>query len=86
MNRQQKELLKEQIDKLDANEHQQLYTIVQRYTTELTKTPGGVLISSEHLSGECLQEMEKYTLFCLDQRKRIEEDQKTRKSFERLVE
>jgi len=86
MNRQQKESLKEQIDKLDANEHQQLYAIVQRYTTELTKTPGGVLISSEHLSIDCLQEMEKYTIFCLDQKKRMEEDQKTRKTFERLVE
>ncbi len=86
MNRQQKESLKEQIDKLDANEHQQLYTIVQKYTSELTKTPGGVLISSEHLSTECLQEMEKYTLFCLDQRKRMVEDQKERKTFERLVE
>jgi hypothetical protein len=86
MNRQQKESLKEQIDKLDANEHQQLYAIVQRYTTELTKTPGGVLISSEHLSTDCLQEMEKYTIFCLDQKKRMEEDQKTRKTFERLVE
>ena len=86
MNRQQKELLKEQIDKLDANEHEQLYVIVKKWTTELTKTPGGVLISSEHLSSECLQEMENYTLFCLDQRKRMVEDQKMRKTFERLVE
>ena len=86
MNRQQKEQLKEQIDKLDANEHQQLYNIVQKWTTEITRTPGGVLISSENLSSECLQEMEKYTLFCLDQRKRMEDDQKTRKTYERLVE
>lgn len=86
MNRQQKELLKEQIDKLDGNEHQQLYTIVQKWTTEITRTPGGVLISSENLSTECLQEMEKYTLFCLDQRKRMEEDLKTRKTYERMVE
>jgi hypothetical protein len=86
MNRQQKEHLKEQIDKLDANEHQQLYNIIQKYTSEITKTPTGVLISSENLSYECLQEMEKYTLFCLDQKKRMDEDQKTRKNVERLVE
>jgi len=86
MNRQQKELLKEQIDKLDSNEHKQLYAIIQKYTTEITKTPGGILISSENLSNECLQEMEKYTLFCLDQRKRMDDDLKTRKTYERMVE
>ena len=86
MNRQKKEWLKEQIDKLDGNEHVQLYGIIKKYTTEITKSPGGVFISSDHLSDECLQEMEKYTLFCLDQRKRIEEDMKERKTYERLIE
>ena len=86
MNRQQKEWLKEQIDKLDMNEHIQIHNIITKYKSSITKTPTGFFISSDDLSEECLDEMEKYTIFCLDQRKRMEEDMKTRKSYERMVE
>ena len=78
--------MKDQLDKLDVNEHIQVYSIIKRYTTNITKAPTGVFISSEHLPDECLQEMDKYIVFCLDQRKRMEEDMKTRKTYERLVE
>jgi len=78
--------LKEQIDKLEMNEHIQLYSIVKKYTDVVTKTPTGIFVSTENLSQECLQEMDKYVIFCLDQRKRMEEDMKTRKTYERLVE
>jgi hypothetical protein len=86
MNRSKKEWLKEQIERLDVNEHVQIYEIVKRYTENITRSPTGVFISSEHLSDECLIEMENYVLFCLDQRKRMEEDLKTRKTYERMVE
>jgi hypothetical protein len=86
MNRSKKEWLKEQIERLDVNEHVQIYEIVKRYTENITRSPTGVFISSEHLSDECLVEMENYVLFCLDQRKRMEEDLKTRKTYERMVE
>ena len=86
MNRQKKEWLKEQIDRLDTSEHMQIYNIIKKYTSEITKSPGGVFISSDHLNDECLLEMEKYTMFCLDQRKRIDEDNKERKTYERMIE
>lgn len=86
MNRQKKEWLKEQIDKLDVNEHNQLHNIITKYTSSLTKTPTGFFVSSDDLTEECLNEMEKYTIFCLDQRKRMEEDSTTRKTYERMVE
>jgi hypothetical protein len=86
MNRSKKEWLKDQLDKLEVNEHIQLFTIIKRYTDNITRSPTGVFISSEHLSEECLVEMEKYVLFCIDQRKRMEDDMKTRKTYERMVE
>jgi hypothetical protein len=78
--------MKEQLDKLETNEHAQVYSIVTKYTTNITKSPTGVFVSSEHLSQECLEEMEKYINFCLDQRKRMEDDMKTRKTYERMIE
>ena len=53
MNRQKKEWLKEQIDKLDSNEHMQIYNIIKKFTKEITKTPDGVFISSDDLPNEC---------------------------------
>jgi hypothetical protein len=86
MNRSKKEWLKDQVDKLEVNEHIQIYSIIKKYTEVITKSPTGIFVSSENLSDECLLEMEKYVLFCLDQRKRMEDDMKTRKSYERMIE
>jgi hypothetical protein len=78
--------MKEQLDKLEANEHIQVYSIVKKYTENITKSTNGVFVSSEHLSQECLFEIDKYIMFCLDQRKRMEDDMKTRKTYERMIE
>ena len=85
MNRQRKEWMKEQLDKLDTNEHIQILSIVKRHTQSVTTTPSGVLVSTEHLTDECLREMDTYILFCIDQRQRIDSDMKTRKTYERMV-
>ncbi len=74
MNRQRKEALKEQIEKLDPQEHAQIFGIIKRHTENFTKTQNGVLISSDSLSDQCLQEMETMVAFYLDQRKRMETD------------
>ena len=79
------ESLKDKIDKLDVNEHKQIYNIMKKNGPPVTKTQNGVLISSETLDNETLAEVERYVLFCLDQRKRMEDDMKTRKSYERMV-
>ncbi len=80
-----KKWLKEQIDILDENEHVQLFTIISKYTDNVTKSTNGVYISWENLTEECLQEVEKYVLFCIAQHKRMEEDLKTRKTYERMI-
>jgi len=78
--------MKLQIDSLDVQEHIQIYSIMKKYTEVFTKTLNGVFISSENLSEECLLEISTYIQFCSDQRKRMEEDQKQRKTYERLAE
>lgn len=72
MRRQQKEKLKENMDKLDADEHAQIFNIIKKYTDNFTRTQNGVLVSSESLSDECLLEMEKMVTYFLDQRKSID--------------
>ena len=79
------ESLKERIDKLEVNEHKQIYNIMKKNGPPVTKTQNGVLISSETLENDTIEEVERYVLFCLDQRKRMEDDMKTRKSYERMV-
>jgi hypothetical protein len=83
--RSEKEGMKEHIDKMDSNEHLQILDIIKKYTDHYTKTESGVLISADNLSDDCLQEINMYIHFSLDQRKRIEDDNKTRKTYERLV-
>jgi len=83
--RTKKELLKDQLDRMETNEHNQVFRIIQKYTDQYTKTQGGVLVSTDTLTNECLSEIEQYILFCTDQKKRIDEDLKTRKTYERLL-
>jgi hypothetical protein len=71
MKRQQKEKLKENLDKLDADEHAQIFTVIKKYTDTFTKTQNGVLISSDTLPDECLHEMESMVAYYLDQRKTL---------------
>lgn len=79
MNRTRKEVLKEKIDRLEPEEHAQLFQIVQRYTDNVTKTQTGVLVSSDNLPDECLVEMETMVSFFMDQRKRLDTDSAQRK-------
>jgi hypothetical protein len=72
MNRVRKEQLKEKIEKLDAEEHAQIFEIIKRYTEAFTKTQTGVLVSSDALPDECLTEIEQLVAYYGDQRKRID--------------
>ena len=83
--RSKKEWLKEQLDRMEPNEHTQVFEIIKKHTEQFTKTQSGILISTDQLNDECLSEIENYINFCMDQRKRMEEDMKTRKNYERLV-
>jgi len=79
------EALKDKIDRLEVNEHKQIYSIIKKISPQVTRTQNGVLVSSDTLDEDTLAEVEKYVLFCLDQRKRMEDDMKTRKTYERMV-
>jgi hypothetical protein len=79
------ERLKEHVDQLDPHEQAQLFTIIQKYTSEFTSTESGVLVQASVLTDGCLQEMKKYVAFCQDQKKRMDEDVQTRKKYERLM-
>lgn len=76
MNRVRKEQLREQLDKLDPQEHLQIFAIIKRYTEHYTKTQNGVFISSDVLSDECLREVEKMVAFYMDQRKLMSLDRR----------
>uniref|UniRef100_A0A6C0EQ12 NET domain-containing protein n=1 Tax=viral metagenome TaxID=1070528 RepID=A0A6C0EQ12_9ZZZZ len=78
-------MLKDQIDKLEMNEHKQIYSIIKKLSPQVTKTQNGVLVSTDTLDDDTLTEVERYVLFCLDQRKRMDDDMKTRKTYERMM-
>lgn len=81
MNRSQKEALKEKIEKLEPQEHAQIFEIIKRYTDSYTTTQSGVLVSSEVLNDECLKEIERMVTFYIDQKKRIDADTAERKAL-----
>ena len=81
MNRSRKEKLRDQLETLDLHEHAQLFEIIKRYTSEYTRTNTGALISSESLPDPCIVEMETLVAFYLDQRKRMDADERARKSL-----
>jgi len=82
MNRNRKEQLKEKLDQLDANEHEQIFGIIKKYTENYTKTQNGVLVSSDALPDECLVEIDRMVTFYLDQHKQMDADALERKGYE----
>jgi hypothetical protein len=83
MNRNRKEQLKEKLDQLDANEHEQIFGIIKKYTENYTKTQNGVLVSSDALPDECLVEIDRMVTFYLDQHKQMDADALERKGYEK---
>jgi hypothetical protein len=83
--RTKKEWMKDNIDLMEAHEHTQIFGIINKYTDQYTKTQSGVLVSTDNLTDKCLNEIEQYIHFCMDQKKRMDDDLKTRKTYERLV-
>ncbi len=79
MNRVRKERLKETLDKLDPEEHAQVFGIINRYTSDYTRTQTGVFVSSDVLPDQCLEEMETLVAYFLDQRKHMDTTERKRK-------
>jgi len=76
MNRVRKEHLKETLEKLDPEEHEQVFGIIKRYTSDYTRTQTGAFVSSDVLPDKCLEEMESLVAYFLDQRKRMDAERK----------
>ena len=85
MNRTKKEWLKSQIDLLEDNDHIQIYHIITQHNATYTRSSNGVYVSSDDLSDECLAAIERHVLFCNDQKQRMDDDMKTRKTYERML-
>jgi hypothetical protein len=85
LERSKKEQMKEHIDKMDPNEHVQVLNIIKKYTDNFTKTQSGFLVSTDHLTDDCLNEIQAYINFSIDQRKRIDDDNKARKNYEMMI-
>ena len=83
MNRVRKEQLKERLDKLEPEEHAQVFEVVKRYTEDYTRTQNRVLVSSDALPDECLIEIEKMVLYYTDQKKRMDAETAERKTLSR---
>ena len=83
MSRLRKEKLREHLDALDVHEHAQIFEVIKRYTSEYSRTNSGVLVSSECLPVACITEMETLVAFYTDQRKRMDADERARKSLQK---
>jgi len=73
------------LEKLEQNEHEQIFKIVRKYTSEFTRSDTGVYISSKNLPQECLEEMERYITFCFDQRTLLDARDADRSKYEKLA-
>lgn len=84
MNRVRKEQLKERLEKLEPEEHAQVFEVIKRHTQEYTRTQNSVLVSSESLSNDCLLEVEKMVMYYVDQKKRMEAETAERNVLSRM--
>jgi len=73
------------LEKLDQNEHEQIFKIVRKYTNEFTRSDTGVYVSSKNLPTESLLEIERYIAFCFDQRAHLEAGDVDRSKYEKLA-
>lgn len=80
MNRSRKEKVKEQLERLEMEEHVQVFSIIKKYTDVYTRTQNGLLVSSDNLPDDCIVEIEKYISFCMDTRRRMDDDAIERKA------
>ena len=85
MNREKKEWMKNRIDEMSVSQHNQIYRIINEETKNYTTTQNGIFISTDVLSNETLEKIEKYIVFCIEQTKILDNDMVIRKTFEQLL-
>lgn len=83
--RQRKEKLKEDLEKLSQCEHEQIFMMIQKHTSNYTCSETGVFVSADHITEECFDRIEKYILFCFEQKKRLHEGETKREAYSKLL-
>lgn len=78
VSRQQKEKLKEDLERLTQCEHEQIFKMVRESTDQYTCSETGVLVSADNLTPECFSKIEQYVRFCFEQKKHLEEGEAAR--------
>jgi hypothetical protein len=81
----QTERIRDLLEKLEQNEHEQIFTIIRKYTHEYTRSDNGIFVSSKSLPTECLDEIDQYIHFCFAQREHLQEGEQIRTEYEKLV-
>ena len=77
--------MKNRIDEMSVSQHNQIYRIINEETKNYTTTQNGIFISTDVLSNETLEKIEKYIVFCIEQTKILDNDMVIRKTFEQLL-
>ena len=83
--RQRKEKLSRNLERLSECEHEQIFKIVQEFTDQFTCAESGVLVSSDNVNPECLSKIEKYIDFCFEQKKMLDADDAQRAALFKSV-
>ncbi len=83
--RQQKERLKDNLEKLSECEHEQVFKIINKFTDQYTCSESGVLVSADNLNLECIEEIQKYIDFCFAQKQRLDSDEAQRLALYKSV-
>lgn len=85
VNRQRKEKLKVLLDKLSPYEHEQIFLLIKKDTSDFTSSESGIFVSADSLSDECFKNIEDYTSFCFEQKKMIQEGEAKRDEYSKML-
>ena len=85
VNRQRKEKLKDDLDKLSQCEHEQIFEMIQKSVSNYTCSETGVFVSADIIPEECFSQIEKYIAFCFEQKKRLTEGESKREQYTKLL-
>lgn len=83
--RQKKEKLKVLLDQLSPYEHEQIFLLIKKDTSDFTSSESGIFVSADSISDECFQKIDEYTAFCFEQKKMIHEGEVKREEYSKLV-
>jgi hypothetical protein len=85
VSRLRKEKLKEDLERLSQCEHEQIFLMIQKNSSNYTCSETGVFVSADQITDDCFGRIEKYVLFCFEQKKRLHEGETKREAYSKLL-